>query len=233
MITGEWTDEESEEVEEQNAKHDGMDHEGEGSIEEETVEKEESEVKEETDENVEKDTPDESNLGSPLKQELMEFLGMDNVDESASKSTVAEVKKDEIETSKNLEEEHDGMEEETEDIEHAMESINEESTTENVEDELAQLRKEMENAEEESVVKVEIGKVQDDKNEQITNSELQEQLENDVKLESFDSEPLAQDSEELPEQTKSSEAVKEPSKDALKSIITDWADEGEAQNDDI
>lgn len=246
MITGEWTDEEPEEVEEHNAndsKENQIIAEEEEPIAEASVEKlnnkkdqvdDDDEVNDETIEKVKKELADGANLASPLKQELMEFLGMDNIDESISEEKVSEsgTKID------NQKEEDAIVEQVTEDVEQTSESVEEISTAEEVEDELAQLRKEMEhNKKEEHEEEAEEEKqVQEAENKEISNLDLQEQLETDVKIESTVTEPLVEDKESTevkPEEIKKSEEDKEQSqsKDALKSIITDWADEG--QDDDL
>lgn len=238
MITGEWTDEEPEDMEEHIAD-DSKPDEVIAEEEEIIVERagkdgkdqvvEDVEVKDENVENVKENITDGENLASPLKQELMEFLGMDTIDENISNEKEAA-------NEANCEQkEEDDIEEQIKDeVEQTVESTEDKSTAEEVEDELAQLRKEMESNknEEKGENEGEEKPVQEVERKEISDSDLQEQLETDEKVESSD-EPLPQKTELISEETKNPEEAKDQSKDALKSIITDWADEGEGQDDDL
>lgn len=247
MITGEWTDDEPEETEEENnaddSKLDKTINEEE-SIEEkldETSNKDqmEDDSKDDPDEEKVNDSTDGEHLTSPLKQELMEFLGMDNIDDSILEDKDSEIK----EETKNIEsqQKEDGIKEEQvkKEVEQEIESLEEKSVTEEVEDELAQLREEMKNNEKENVVEnVEEKPVQEAEMQEMSDSELQEQLENEEKIYVAVAEPEKEDkdikTEIQPEEIENSEKVsQDQSKDALKSIITDWADEGEGNDDDL
>ncbi|KAL5274201.1 Cp190 family protein [Megaselia abdita] len=254
MITGEWTDDEPEEDNvEDNSKQQKIIAEEEVAEENpdeshHIIDEEGNEVRDETDENIKEDLTDGANLASPLKQELLEFLGMENIEDSILENKVSEVKEAEAKPTDDQKGGEEIQEEVKEEADQSGELVAEKSTTEEIEDELAQLREELEKNEKEEKEDKEKKPVQEADSKEISDSELQEQLEHEEEIkETSVTQQVEGDTEKTeikPDEKidKTEEAVgedekgkisPEQSKDALKSIITDWEDEGEGQDDDL